>query len=203
MERINDKMLTTASILFITALLALIIIQRAAAPEYSYSVRDMHSLTLSADALLLPDELNEKIQNGTITNYTVIDLRETPGEKLPIPTKVHEIPFGELLNKNSLKKISPSDSLILIADKESVALMARHILISKAYPNTTAAANDAVFIIHNVLNGYHPRYAKKHSSKAGFDYKRFMKAQVGAKNPSSSSIIPSAPDGQVKGPGGC
>jgi hypothetical protein len=204
MERINDNMLTTASILFITALLALIMIQRIKAPAYTISIDQTHNSMISPRALMLPDELHEKIVNGTIMNYTLIDLRENFTEKIPVDSKIIEIPFNKLHDKSELKKLSVNDSMLLIADKESVALMAMQILISNGFPNTVAAANDADFIIQNVFSNYHPRYAKKHSAKAGFDYNRFMKSTGAPKKlQPTPSLIPTTPDATLKSPGGC
>lgn len=204
MERINDNMLTTASVLFITALLALILIQRAAAPAYSLSAEEVHSISMQSDALMLPYELNQIVRNGNINNFKVVDLRNDQAEELPGLTNIVRLPFPNLLDKGQLKTLGKSDKLLLIADDESTALMAHQLLLSKGYTNVRAAANDADFIVHQVLNDFHPRNAKKHSSKAGFDYHRFMKNDAASK-PAMKQMpgIPGAPDGQVKTAGGC
>lgn len=202
MENINDKMLTNAALLFVLVILAVILLQWGLAPSYALTNQQVQETVTSQDKLILPYQLNEMISNKQIDAYTVVDLREQT-EPIDAFKKVINIPFASLLSRSSLKQLNKEESLLLMGDSESQAMMALNLLSAKGFENVFVLANDADFIQNKVLTDFKPAEAEARSEKARFAYPRFFKSE--AVGGTKSTAAPKVPGGTVvvKAAGGC
>ncbi len=202
MENLNDKMLTNAALLFVLVILAVILIQWGMAPSYALTNQQVQETVTNKDKLILPYQLNEMISSNQLDAYTVVDLREK-AEPIGAFKKVINVPFANLLSKASLKQLNNEESLLLMGDSESQAMMAMNLLSAKGFKNVFVLSNDADFIQNNVLTGFKPANADTRSEKARFAYPRFFKNEaVGGTKGTAAPTIPSGTV-VVKAAGGC
>jgi rhodanese-related sulfurtransferase len=152
------------------------IFQYVASPGYKVSNPDMLDQVGSAERWMLPHELNTLIENDQLQNYLLVDLRKREAfNRGSLPGAIN-IPFDQLLDKNSLKQLKTRKPILLFSEKESQASTAGLLLYGKGFEKVLVMANDYNYMKANVLEEFHPSVAFTRDEKARYDYHRFFKA---------------------------
>jgi hypothetical protein len=170
----NDKMLTNAALLFVLVIIGSMFIQWILAPSYSRTNKSVHEKILSKDVLILPWQLKQMADDESIKTFTAVDLSSEKLIKSDIFKETIQIPLSQLLDKDQIKKLKKDEKYLFIADDESKAMMAVHLLLAKGYNQVFAVSNDAAFFEKSVVGDFKPKVAETHAEKARFDYGRFF-----------------------------
>jgi len=205
MERSNDNLLTYAALLFILVVVGVIMAQKAISPSYSLSNDQVHLRMNDSALLVMPRQLKDMMDNGSLGQYTLIDLREIKQKPLAGIDNYLHIPFETLPEKLDDKGMETDTWLLLAGETESQAMIAANLLVSKGFNHVKVMANDAAFFENHIQTNYHARFASKHGEKAAFDYSRFFRNTSSGKVRSSSPMptVPGSDIQVVKGAGGC
>lgn len=204
MENTNDKMLTYAAASIIAVVLLVILLQWQMAPSYSAANDKVLEQVTGTQTLILPGELQQMAENGSLADYTLVDLRTNPDGQLPGIEKTIQIPFGELLEAPNLKKMKKAGVLLLIADDESVSQMAVALLTSKGINHSRAISNGYSQAAGNSDKKLALPAQSAHGEKARWDYGRFFKSEGGTtgSTPAGPAAVPQGVK-VVKAAGGC
>ncbi|MDP2236532.1 MAG: hypothetical protein Q8J88_08880 [Bacteroidales bacterium] len=170
----NDKMLTNAALLFVLVIIGSMFIQWILAPSYSRTNKDVHEKILSKNVLILPWQLKQMANDGSINTFTAVDLSSEKLTKSELFKETIQIPLSQLLEKDQLIKLKKDEKILFFADDESKAMIAVHLLLAKGYQQVFAVANDASFFEKSVINDFKPKVAETHTEKARFDFGRFF-----------------------------
>lgn len=205
MERSNDNLLTYAALLFILVVVGVILTQKAISPSYSLSNDQVHLRMNDSALLVMPQQLKDMMDNGSLGQYTLIDLREIKQKPLGGIDSYLHIPFESLPERLDDKGMETDTWLLLAGETESQAMMGANLLISKGFKHVKVIANDAAFFDNHIREDYHSRFASKHGEKAAFDYSRFFRNASSGKERSSTPkpTIPGSDMQVIKGAGGC
>lgn len=203
MERKNDKTLTNAALVFVLAIVLVLIAQGWMAPNYALTNKQVQQQMLDKTMMVLPVELKQMHNDGSLAGYTLVDLGETPSLAITGASNIVHIPFRVLLEKESLKLLKKSENILLFGPEESQAMMAGQLLASKGFGRVKVASNNIAFNTKWIEESFDPQKAESNSEKARFDYNRFFKGASGeAKSASAPSGIPQGIK-VVKAAGGC
>lgn len=203
MEKINDKMLTNAALAFVLTLIVVMLVQGWIAPDYSLTNEQVQQQMLSEDVLVLPVDLKQMKSDGSLSEYTLVDIGDAPTLNISGSAEILHIPFKSLLEKKNLSLLKKSEKILLFGTEESQAMMAGQLLLSKGVKNLKVASNSISYNDESVLKAFDPRKAETHTEKARFDYNRYFKGEPsGAKSSSAPGSIPQGVK-VVKAAGGC
>lgn len=205
MERMNDNLLTYAALLFILVVLGVMLAQKAMSPSYSLANEQVHMRMNDSTLLMMPQQLKEMMDDGSLEQYTLIDLREISQNPLAGTGSYLHLPFSTLPGSADENGMEANTWLLLAGETESQAMIAANLLVSKGFKHVKVMANDAAFFENHIQTNYHARFASKHGEKAAFDYSRFFRNTSSGKVRSSSPMptVPGSDIQVVKGAGGC
>jgi len=174
------------------------------APSYSAANDKVLEQVAGTQSLILPGALQQMAANGTIADYTLVDLRANPDGQLVGIEKTLQIPFGELLDSPNLKKMRKAGNLLLIADDESVSQMAVALLTAKGINQSRAIANGCSLTAGTPESKLALPAQSAHGEKARWDYGRFFKSEGGTagSSPAGPAAVPQGVK-VVKAAGGC
>ncbi|MDO8898360.1 MAG: hypothetical protein Q7V19_11980, partial [Bacteroidales bacterium] len=119
----NDKMLTNAALLFVLVIIGSMFIQWILAPSYSRTNKDVHEKILSKDVLILPWQLKQMANDGSINTFTAVDLSSEKLTKSELFKETIQIPLSQLLEKDQLIKLKKDEKILFFADDESKAMI--------------------------------------------------------------------------------
>ncbi|MCK9448726.1 MAG: hypothetical protein M0Q41_07075 [Bacteroidales bacterium] len=190
MERHNDKMLNNAALLFLVAAIGIILIQWMMSPTYKNTTAHVHAAMLSDDMLLLPYQLKQMYDDGSIADYTLVYLGDQESE-IPGFQNQLAVPLADLLMKKNLNALKAQKQLIVLGDEETQAMIAAQLLVAQGIENIQVAALDRDFLINETLSGLAPDKYESHDEKAGFNYVLFFKNESdGTAKRKSNAILP-------------
>ncbi len=199
----KPNLLNTAAFLFAAVVLVFMLVQWLFSPHYKLTNQEMAIRIENPEMWLMPVDINEIAQKGDLENYLFVDLRSPEAfRKGTFPLAVN-LPFENLLDKQSLKVLDTKKTIFLFADKESISASAGLLLQSQGFENLRIAANDFDFLKNQVWEQYRPSAAFSQQEKARYDYNRYFR-QAPKQATGASAGIPSSPKEEVvKVQGGC
>lgn len=203
MERKNDNTLTNAALVFVLAIVLVLIVQAWMAPNYALTNKQVQQQMLDETMVVLPVDLKQMHNDGSLAQYTLLDIGETPSLSIPGAINIVHIPFKSLLEKKNLNQLKKAKSVLVFGFEESQAMMAGQLLAAKGVGGVKVAANNIAFNTEWMTGTFDPKKAELNSEKARFDYNRFFKgASSDAKSAPAAGSIPQGIK-VVKAAGGC
>ncbi len=203
MKTLNKDLLNTGAFLFAAIVLLFMLGQWLMAPNYKLSNEQWHERATSDQHWILPYQLAEMLADNRLENQLLVDLRKTEAfEEGSFPGAIN-IPFEQLLEPISLKKLKAAESVILFDGQEEKTAAAGLLLQSQGVDGIKLLANDYQYLKANLLDTYKAAAAFNRSEKARFDYGRFFKQAPVSQQESARSIPKITEVEMVSVDGGC
>lgn len=203
MNHAQYKILNTATLFSLGVVLLAMLLQWIAAPAYRTSNSDLLAKTVEEDRWVLPHHLYEIIQSGQIENFLFVDLRTTGDYSQGSLQGAVNVPFENLLDRKSGKKLKSDKPLILFSGSESLTSVAGMMLHAKGYDRVFTLSNDYQFVKENVLEKYAPSAAMSKGEKARFDFNRYFKTNPNAQDVTSKPQPKIIETEVIQAAGGC
>ena len=205
MERTNDKMLNYALVAFFGLLILIMLFQWLKAPSYTLSSDEVQQVLSAEGSMVLPEELKSMMDDGTLEQYTLVELGDNADNGISGFGKTIHIPLAGLLDHENLDLLKKEHKLMLIADFESESMMAMNLLTAKGLRNIRVVSNNLAFFKSSVQQNYKSGFAASHTEKARWDYTRFFRNESTGSAPKAGSTAPQIPGGPkvIKAGGGC
>jgi len=197
MNKNQIQLLNTLAFIFLGAAVLAMLVRYFMSPSYQMNNQEMQGTALAISKRVQPYELHQLVLSGELANHLLIDLRnEADFAKGSLPEAIN-VPFEELLEKHSLKKLKVGKPILLISHRESVTASAALLLSSQGIGPVRIISNDFEFVNKHILDNYQPQNAGTHNEKAKFDYPRFLKTTPGVNKPSATQL--KIPAGKITG----
>ncbi len=205
----SNKTLNYGAWLFFAVIITALLFNFFTAKNYDASNQSVVRQFEGNDHLLDYIQLKRVAGMENSGKYLFIDLREeTFYREDHIPEAIN-IPFKNLLNRNSLRQIkkhSQSSTLVLYASKEAKAQTACMLLLGKGLGNIRVLSGNFEAAQKYALEDFRPEKAFYRDEKARIDYPRFMQTTPGsaeARDEEKSPDIPEVRTETTTVEGGC
>lgn len=198
-------MLNYALVAFFGLLLLIMVFQWLKAPSYTLSSDEVQRVLSAEGSMVLPEELKSMMDDGTLKQYTLVELGENADNGISGFGKTIHIPLAGLLDHENLDLLKNEHKLMLIADFESESMLAMNLLTAKGIKNIRVVSNNLAFFKSSVQQNYKSGFAASHTEKARWDYARFFRNESTGSAPKAGSAAPQIPGGPkvIKAGGGC
>jgi len=175
------------------------------APSYTLSSDEVQRVLSAEGSMVLPEELKSMMDDGTLKQYTLVELGENADNGISGFGKTIHIPLAGLLDHENLDLLKNEHKLMLIADFESESMLAMNLLTAKGIKNIRVVSNNLAFFKSSVQQNYKSGFAASHTEKARWDYARFFRNESTGSAPKAGSAAPQIPGGPkvIKAGGGC
>ncbi len=203
----NTSNLNNISLLAFAFVAIVVVVNLLTTNNYGRSNRQVVQ-TLTENHYMMNYHQLRNIADGTSTSHVLIDLRsEEAFAKGHLPSAIN-IPFEDLLNKESLRLLNElkNQTPVFYGAKESEAQNARLLLLAKGLDeNIMVLGGNYESARKYAVENFEPAFSNFQEEKARYDYPRLMGAKeaTSGKQPQSEGIIPEVKTETLSTQGGC
>lgn len=203
MKALYKDLLNTGAFVFVAIVLLFMLGQWLVAPNYKLNNAQLHALATSDQHWVLPYQLAEMIAANRLEDQMLVDLRDAEVfAEGSLPDAIN-IPFDQLLESKSIKKIKSAKSVVLFAGQEEKTAVAGLLLQSQGIEGLKMLSTNYAYLKSHVWDTYQPAAAFNHSEKAHFDYSRYFR-QASDQQQQNAKSVPKITEVEMESvDGGC